>query len=277
LKKAASQRSKEREAPRSTVARPARLKTRRRQKRIVTTLACLLGAVALFGALGAATHLQQLAVSGVSVAGAERLPADSLVSAVQGTLEESGFRLFSRKNVLLYPKSAIESELAADFPRIKEVTVARESLLASALVVTVEERKPYATWCAASCYVFDARGFIFAEKAETPEKSYVFYGGLRAGEDPISQTFLEGRLTDVVAFLDALGTAGFPAESFAVESEKDFTVQLGSGQRILASFDMPYDGIIRNLTTALEDQALKEKFGSLEYLDLRFGNKVYYK
>lgn len=203
--------------------------------------------------------------------------ADSLTSAVQEGLDQTGFRLFSRKNIFLYPKSAIESGLSEEFPRIKEVTVARESLLASALLVTVEERKPYATWCASSCYVFDVRGFIFAEKTETPEKQYVFYGGLIAGEDVIGQTLLEGRLADVIAFLDSLATAGYEPQGFTIDSEKDFTVSLAKEQKILASFEMPASDILRNLTTALEAEGLKEKFESLEYIDLRFGNRVYYK
>jgi len=242
----------------------------------MASLACLLGGVALVGAVGAASHVQQLAINDVSVTGVQLLSHESLTGKVKERLEETGFRLFSRKNMFLYPKSAIESDLAAEFPRIKKVSVARESLLASALVVMVEERKPYATWCNASCYVFDSRGFVFAEKTETPEKAYVFYGGLLPS-DPVGQTFLEGRLPEMISLLDTLGAAGFPAESLTVGSEKDFTIALSSGQKIHASFDMPAGDIVRNLTTALEAEGLEGKFKSLEYIDLRFGNRVYYK
>lgn len=278
LKKAASERAKGREALRAPQgSRPARLKTRRRNKRIVTTLACLLGGVALVGAVGAASHLQHLAIADVSVTGVQQLSVESLTGTVQEQLDQTGFRLFSRKNMFLYPKSAIESDLTAQFPRIKKVSVARESLLAAALIVAVEERKPYATWCSASCYVFDSHGFVFAEMTETPEKHYVFYGGLIAGEDVVGQTFLEGRLADVVAFLDSLAAAGYEPQGFTVDSEKDFTVTLAKGQKILASFEIPAGDILRNLATALEAEDLKEKFDSLEYIDLRFGNRVYYK
>lgn len=281
LKKAATSRVKAREVSvsRTPLAlRPARLKTRRRQKRIVTSIACLLGAVGVVGALGAVSHLQQLAVADISIAGAKLLPVELLATAVKDDLNTPGFHLFSRKNVLLYPKSKIESELSSDFPRIKEVSVARESLLAAALVVTVQERAPYATWCrGSSCYVFDSRGFIFAEKTEVPEKSYVFYGGLLPTAEPIGQTFLEGRLPEIIALLDSLGAAGYGANGFSVDSEKDFTIMLGSGQKLLASFDISSDQLLHNLTTTLEAEALKDKFETLEYIDLRFGNKVYYK
>lgn len=278
LKKGATPRVKEREAPRSSTIRPARLKTRRRQQRIVNTLACLLGAVGVVGALGAVSHLHQLAVADVSVTGAKLLSVESVVAAVKDDLNVPGFHLFSRKNILLYPKRSIESGLSTDFPRIKEVSVARESLLASAVVVTVEERAPYATWCKGdACYVFDSSGFIFAEKTETPEKSYVFYGGLLPDTSPVGQTFLEGRLSNVIALLDSLGAVGYAAQGFSVDSEKDFTVVLSGGQKLYASFDISTEQLLRNLTTTLEAEALKDKFETLEYIDLRFGNKVYYK
>lgn len=278
LKKATPHRAKEREVPRSSAARPARLKTRRRHKRIITVVACLLGGVGVVGALGGVSHLQQLAVADVSVQGVQQLSVESLAQSVKDDLNQSKFHLFSQKNIFLYPKSKIESELSVDFPRIKNVSVARESLFAAALLVTVQERAPYATWCrGSSCYVFDSRGFIFADKSEVPEKSYVFYGGLLPDAEPIGQTFLQGRLPETISFLDALGAVGYAVQGFSVDSEKDFTVMLSSGQKLLASFDIPPDQLLRNLTTTLESESLQGKFETLEYIDLRFGNKVYYK
>lgn len=277
LKKATPQRAKTREAPRSSAQRPQRLRTRRRNKRIVTSIACILASAGIVGALGAASHLQQLAIADVSVSGAQQLSSESLSSAVKDGLEKTGFRLFSRKNMFLYPKSTIESELSADFPRIKEVNVARESFLATALLVTVEERAPYAMWCnGTTCYALDSRGFIFAEKTDEPEKKYVFRGGLVSGEDTIGQTFLEGRLPGVIALLDALAAAGYVPASLTVESEKDFTVTLETGQELLASFDSSAEELVRNLTTTLESESLQGKFELLKYIDLRFGNRVYY-
>lgn len=241
----------------------------------------------MVGALGAVSHMRQFAIADILVTGTETLPRELLSQAVRERLDEGSFRLFSRKNIFLYPKSTIESGLETDFPRIKEVSLARESLLASALLVTVEERTPYASWCrpaanmvregASMCYVFDSRGFVFAEQTETPEKPYVFYGGLIPDAEVIGQTFLQGRLPGVVSLLEALAVAGYEPRTFTVESESDFTITLARGQRILATFDMQEADVIRNLATALEAEGLQEKFDSLEYIDLRFGNRVYYK
>lgn len=255
-----------------------RLKTRRRNQRIYTSLVCLLAGIGMIGILGAATHIQQLAVSEVTVSGARQLVPEALTSAVKSRLSSEHFELFSRANMFLYPKRTIEAELAQEFPRIKTVHVARESLLASALVVAVEERAPYATWCKeSSCFVLDSRGFVFAEKTEAPEREYIFYGGLAATKSPIGQVFLEGRLHGVITLLDLLKNAGFPPQSFTVTNDTDFAITLVSGQKLLGSFKQSNDDFLRNLTTVLEAESLQGKFETLQYIDLRFGNRVYYK
>jgi len=279
LKKGTPARTKVREASRTPgKVRPVRLKTRRRNQRMYTAALCLLAGIGMIGILGASTHIQQLAVSDVTVSGARHLVPESLTNAVQSHLTSDRFELFSRANMFLYPKRTIEADLAQEFPRIKTVSVARESLLASALVVAVEERSPYASWCTESeCYVLDARGFIFAEKSETTEREYTFYGGLAGTQSPIGQVFLEGRLHGVVALLDALKNAGFPPQSFSVTNEKDFAITLASGQQLLGSFEKSNEEFLRNLTTTLQAESLQGKFETLQYIDLRFGNRVYYK
>lgn len=279
LKKGTPARTKVREAPRAQgKVRPVRLKTRRRNQRIYTAALCLLAGIGMIGILGASTHIQQLAVSDVTVRGARQLVPESLVNVVKTRLTSERFELFSRTNIFLYPKRTIEADLAQEFPRIKTVRVARESLLASALVVAVEERSPYASWCKESmCYVLDSRGFIFAERTESPEREYTFYGGLAATKSPIGQVFLEGRLHGVVALLDMLKNAGFPPQGFAVTNDTDFAITLASGQQLLGSFEQSNDDFLRNLTTTLQAESLQGKFETLQYIDLRFGNRVYYK
>lgn len=289
LKKGTPARTKVREAPRAQgKVRPVRLKTRRRNQRIYTSALCLLAGIGMIGILGAATHIQQLAVGEVKVHGAQQLAPESLTQTVKNRLTSTGFELFSRKNIFLYPKRTIEADLAQEFPRIKTVSIARESLLASAIVVAVEERAPYASWCpgeiattsyggGSSCFVLDSRGFIFAEKTESPELGYTFEGGLAGNKAPIGQVFLEGRLHGVIALLQSLEKNGFPPSTFTVTSEKDFAITLMSGQQLLGSFEQSNDDFLRNLMTTLEAEGMQGKFESLQYIDLRFGNRVYYK
>ena len=290
IKKASTSRAKARTQMTPLLQRPTRLKTRRRRLRVVMFCICLILGVGVVGGLGAASHVEKFAISGVTVTGVHQLDPHSVTEAAARILQETGFHLFSRKNMFLYPKSTIESDLVANFPRIRTVSVARTSLLASAVVVTIHERESFATWCPGEiakashgvsdalqkCFVMDESGFIYAESGDSPKTAYVFSGGLLPGTDVIGQTFLRGRIQETISLLNALAKAGFNPKGLSVDSEKDFSVGLENGPLILASFEMQPAEILRNLQTALEADGVKAKFATLKYIDLRFGNRVYY-
>jgi hypothetical protein len=258
--------------------RPQRLRSRRRRQRIIALCICLISGIGLVGGLGAVSHLEVFAVDSVSVNGAEKLPTESLVTAAKLRIRDEGFNLFSRENIFLYPKRDIEETLANDFPRIKEVSVARASMLAQAVILTVEERKAFALWCLdATCYSVDAAGFIFAPAGDTPETKYIFRGGIVPNSEVVGQYFLRGRIADTVALMRALETGGYKPQGITVDSEKDFSVQLEGGPNLLATFEMSRETLLKNLETALEAEKLRNRLSELQYIDLRFGNRVYYK
>lgn len=289
IKKAAASRAKAHEEMRPLFSvKPERLRVKRRRQRIVIgAIGTVLG-LALFGGIAGLSHLQRLAVTGVEVQGAVAIPAESLVASVMKGLTSDGFRLFATDNMFLYPQQAIEATLSREFPRIKEVALSRESLLAQAVTVTVKERQPYARWCPGMitervysdtrCHLMDAAGFIFAEAAgEATTVPFVFRGGLVTDFAPIGQWYLRGRLADAVALLGKLAAAGHAPTGLAVESEQYFAVALGTGPVIYAPFGKDADALVQTLETALKAESLEGRISTLEYIDLRFGDRVYYK
>lgn len=268
-------RSPKKEAPKP---RPVRLRDKRRRMRIFVACICLLSTLGAIGGLGAATHVERLTINDVSVSGAQAVAPEALVASVNAGLSTETFKLFSRENIFLYPKGAIEDALARDFPRIKDVALSRPSLLAQAVVVAVEERTPYAKWCVSACYLMDSGGFVFAESTgEATTIGYEFRGGLAKDRSPVGQWFLRGRLPEAVAFLDKLGVAGFKAVAFDVGTDKDFSVMLEGGTMLYLPFGSDTDALLRNLVTTVETDSLRDRIGELQYIDLRFGNRVYYR
>ncbi len=274
--------------------RPLRLKDRRRRQRIIYVCAALLGTAALVGGLGAVSHVDHLALKSVTVFGAQELSTDALIAAVEDGLDYEGFQFFSKKNMFLYPREGIEQSLFEGFPRIKEVHIKREALLSQAVIVKVEEREPHALWCTGNgaktasstpegqCYFLDTTGYIFAPEesligAHEPQLPYVFRGGMLSDTDIVGQYFLRGRLYDAVSFLKKVRRAGFTPLGLTVVNEKDFSVPLLEGPDLHVPFDADSTEIISRLESALAAEGMREKLGTLEYIDLRFGNRVYYK
>jgi len=253
-----------------------RLAARRRRARLIGAALSICITAAAVGGLALVSHHDRFAIRDVSVRGAAALPAGDLQAAFDESLD-GGFQLFSHRNIFLYPRQHITQELLRRFPRLESVTLSRESLLAQAVVLSVHEREARHSWCDAAgmCFLLDENGFVFAPR-NTEAMSYRFQGGLIA-EEPVGQTFLRGRLADVVALLDALKAAGFAATGARVENESDMTIPLEKGFYLKASFKTEPYKMVKNLELALSAEALRDKTAALEYVDLRFGNRVYYR
>ena len=249
--------------------------------RLVAFCICILCGAGLVGGLGLASHAERFAINNVSVSGAHELSTSTLTAAVETGLQNNIFKIFSRRNMFIYPRREIEQTLVDTFPRIENVEVSRASLLAQAVVVTVQERMPFAKWCGkdGACYLLDDTGFIFAETKESqqPTTVYVFKGGLLPNTSPIGQTFLHGRLLGIVHFLGLLTQAGYSPLGIYVENEKDFSVPQKNGPLLLIPFDLKPENMVHDLQLALEADSVRGRETDLEYVDLRFGNRVYYK
>jgi cell division septal protein FtsQ len=229
----------------------------------------------VFGA-GFLSYNERLVIADISVQGANSLRPETVKAAALSSLHDGKYHLFARSNIFLYPKSEIVDALKTELPRIKSVGISRESLLAQAVIVSLEERYPQYTWCEAErCFLMDEDGYIFAE-ANGEETAYTFRGGLIPTQAPIGQTFLRGHFKDVVELLSLLQGAGHAPVSVTVENEKDMSIFLQSGFYLKVAFASEASEVVKNLELILASDALRGNLDTLEYVDLRFGNRVYY-
>jgi len=257
------------------------LRTKRRRRRLIwlaVSVVLLLG----FGyGISYASYLPQFSVQSFEVQGAKKLEPEQIRAHAEAVVFDGASRLFSRANVFLYPKTEIEASLKEKFPRIESVKVARDSISSTAVIITIREREPYARWCEtdAGCYAMDRAGYIFVPIDATSTElisQYVFHGALSATTSPVGQTYLPGKLSSLLALLDRLAEAGFTPRDVSVEGE-DFAITLGQGFELRASFGVNVAELVRDIDLVLSSDSLRDKQNQLEYVDLRFGNRVYYK
>lgn len=253
-----------------------RLAKRRRRARIRLGGGMLVISIMMVFGAGWLSYNERLIIADVSVQGAKSLNPEAVKTAVDSNLHDGKFHLFSRSNIFLYPKSELADALRTELPRIKSVAISRESLLAQAVIVSLEERQPRHRWCnVESCFLMDDDGYIFADAAGE-DVAYEFRGGLLPTEPPIGQTLLRGHLRDVLELLSLLKNAGHTPVSVTIENEKDMSISLESGFYLKVTFASDASDVVKNLELILTSDALREKQNSLEYVDLRFGNRVYY-
>lgn len=257
---------------------------RRRFHAVVAALVVLALGGAVYG-VSYASHLPQFSIQSVAIEGVKEIRAELVRAYAETVLFDGSLSFLSRTNIFMYPQREIERAIAEYFPRVRVAHISRASLFAQAITIAIEERAAFARWCTTSpstgsCFLLDEDGFIFASGSTSVavlKTQIVFGGGLSATSSPIGQVYLPGNFRSIRALLERLGQAGFSPEKMTVEGERDFSIGVSRGFVIRASFGAQVDDVVHNLELVLFSETLRGKEDKLEYIDLRFGNRVYYR
>lgn len=269
----------------------APLRTRRRRARLIAVGSAFLALLITLGGVSYASHTERFTVQSFIVEGATYASPKDIETYAFDAIQKPGFHFFSPSNIFLYGPKKLEKGIIEYFPRIQYADVRREALFANVVYINIEERQPFAVWCRAGtadltvasstpreCYFLDETGFIFAPASDSQKSatSYVFGGGIKS-DTPIGALFAESHMEGILAFLKLLQENNLTPVGAAVEGDNDFHVPLQNRFYIKASFGANAEDLVRNLTLVLESERLKDRHERLEYVDLRFGNKVYFK
>ncbi|MBI2048292.1 MAG: FtsQ-type POTRA domain-containing protein [Parcubacteria group bacterium] len=211
---------------------------------------------------------------------------------IRGFLEErlgGGYlNIVSRANVFLFQPKVIEAGLKSSFAKIQDVEVSRDSF--NSIVVTIEERKPFYLWCDEQvadknenqCYFLDIDGYAFAPAPYFSGSVYFeFYKPFSEDKNPVGTYFLpEAEFKRLIAFRNSLREVNIEAQKFKILETLDYAFILKEGTDIFFNPKQDFDALFNNLSATFDTEQFiqKRKRGfSLEYIDLRFDNKVYYR
>lgn len=248
---------------------------RKKARAVFVLIVFLLAALFVGGLLWASFH-PRINIQSIDVRGESKESPTEIEAAVWEVLHDDAFHVLSNSNIFAYPKNELVLTLEKQFPRLHSIELSRPDPFSQLLIVSIKERNAWSRWCSDdnACYAMDKDGFIFASTEEVV--GYTFTGGLIPDESPIGQTYLYGNMTGVVSVLAYLEGKGHPALGVRVLGEKDYSIKLSSGLLLYVPFGVLPENIVKNFETALNSDALSGKLSDLYYIDLRYGNRVYY-
>lgn len=213
----------------------------------------------------------------------------------------SYFWLFPRNSSFWYPKQSLKKKLMDNFKRIETLEMNLKNF--KTLVVTITERKPIATWCRdegsveqvvtpessttppeiktipSQCYFIDQNGTIFAVSPFFSGDAYFKYYGIIKEENPIGLEYMASttKFTEINQFVDSVkGTSLRPQYVIAKEND-EFSMVLAGGGEIYFDTKKPLNIVFDNLETLIATPELFGRTARLDYIDLRYGNKLFYK
>ncbi len=268
-------------------------------------LAVVILMVIFFVAGGGFSHGERFRINTISIIGTIVVSDDEVRDFINKKLEGNYFLVYSRRNSFLFPKKEIEQSLRESFPRLN--TVLAQRIDGHTITINVSERKPYALWCGneyrvinngqlimdndshlqptQECWFIDDTGFIFDRAPTFSAGVYMeVYGAidgfLPGGRLPPNR-FIIG---DLFAKL-LRNNFGEPIR-IEIKSEGEMVIMIRSSTQypILTGVSIRFkDGqdphvLIKNLHVSIPvkfppTSVSKKK---LIYIDLRFGNKVFF-
>lgn len=243
---------------------------RLRRRRALATLAIFIGI--MFGALVYGLHRPEVRISHVDIFNGD--PA--LASLALADMHGSYLGLIPRDSILFFPVDQIRSDILKSHNDIAAVSIVRSSL--TSISIKINSRVPIARWCAApdsDCYLFDASGFIYTATTTIPlVNSFVLYEPLGASSSPIGLTLPNAdKLPSAFDFARQLATLGSAVEKIVIR-DGEVDDYLNSGTRVTYLLGHEDDAFTA-LVSARDNLNLSDS--SIDYVDLRFGSKVYLK
>lgn len=241
-------------------------------------------------------------INQVSVTGTTTLGRDLLAQRVVAELAGDYWWLVPRRNIFLYPKAAITARLAEEFPPISRLRLSLIGL--NHLVVEVAERAARFRWCVGprqsatssptGCWLVDREGKAFATDAFSDQQNFWLIvdtasstglGQTVGSAEQMSQ--LETLFTTLPTALARTVGATTSLERITILSDRNYELLLKTRQastialwKIMTTAEQSVDTISKTIATIWSAPGLGNRpqaLAKLEYIDLRFGRRVFYK
>ncbi len=272
--------------------------------KIIRSVFIIIFAILIVSSLIFMMRMDFLKIQSIAIKGNVSIKTEDIRDAAQQMISGDYLYTLPKDNVLVFPKEKILNELSKKFPRIDTLKVSLEKNI---LELSMTERKPHALWCGSSfiqnvdpCFFVDSQGFVFAQAPQFDGSSYLkLYGStptvaddatttedvLPDGNQPIPawQFISEKEYTNVQNFIDNTKVLGLELSALELSDTNTYKFQIKNNGLLMANRSVDLSETLENLKAGLSNDIFwtnkknQKKLNQLEYIDMRYGNKIFYK
>ncbi|MFT5179745.1 MAG: hypothetical protein ACI9GH_000195 [Candidatus Paceibacteria bacterium] len=203
---------------------------------------------------------------------------DVLREIVFEELNRTYLGLLSKSNSLIFPRQKIKERILNDQPSIKSVDLDFKGF--KKILLEVEEYEPVARFCEGDdCYLLNDEGYVFVKEPLINTNSFVTFRGNIEG-DNLKNSFLDPKLFKSFIKVVEILNSDLDIEIVSVEESENpiFEFKSRTGAIFLIDKEDNMIDVIENIKTVfLKEGINREQFENIDYIDLRFGNKVFYR
>lgn len=268
-------------------------KQRKKKRLIVFSVSIVVSVVLITSAFGFLMHRDFLRISNVEIRGNSVLSEEEIKNLAKDKI--SGYYLFGfipKDNILFFPRNNIAEDLKQNH-HIKSFKIKRLNF--ETISIDIKERKPEVLACQngghKKCFFADNLGYVYSEAPAFSENVYLKVYSETI--EPVIGVYLtsSNQFENMMDFILALSnTEIFKSKPSKVSLINGIgaEIKFDSGMRIIFNLDQKSEELSKTLSTILSKESFSkygeegvelpsERILSIDYIDLRFGNKVYYK
>jgi len=284
---------------RSVINSPGVTELRRKKNKALKTKVILCSVVFLVFVIGVcwASRTKEMKINRINISGNVIIDTKSIDNIVKENLNGHYLWIFPRANFLIFPKNKILNELSSKYKRLSNISM--NVINFNTLNITVSEYDGKYLWCGVAtpeltsssspkCYFIDSNGYIFDEAPFfSGEVYFKFYGQVNNADNPAGTYFYPDIFVKLVQLKNSLEGMDLKPTYILINDQKEIRVGLSTlgiastNPVIIFKLDSDYEKLAENLNAAITTEPLQtelqKNYAKLMYIDLRYGNKVYYK
>ena len=266
------------------------LSNKRRKKSSKNFLLVLGIFILIFGGI-AFLRIPAFLINKVEIISSEKFINEEKIKEIASSQIAGSFGfVVPKSNFFFYPKEKIKSSISSEFPEIGTIKVGAS--IDNTLEIEITPRKTFAIWCRAfgdsECYSMDYSGLVFSRVtvSSAEAEGTVIYSGLIEG-NPIDKKFGEDfagletgeLLKNLSSFVKQAKSIGINITRINVLNKIEAIAVFDKGILKFTPAKASDEIFIENLKLFIEE--IKKKNNNVlpqfEYIDARYGNKIFYK
>lgn len=233
----------------------------------------------LYGLIYAVRH-PNFNIQTIEVSGNTFTKTSNIESRVQEIMGEKLFFFLPKTSILLLPRFEIKETLKSENTSIYQIQLNVDGL--NHLIIKIEEHEPDLLVCktgSSDCYFVNKESEIFLKEPllhdfDDLQKIYVEEDDFTIGK----KVFTEEFIISFVKFVEDLKMLNIKVERTTEDEDGVFYLETENGFDVVINVFDNLSSAADNLKTVFEKDAIDAQAQEqIDYIDLRFGNKVFYR
>lgn len=207
----------------------------------------------------------------------QKISSDDLKHLIEDKLTKK-ILFFNSKSLFLADLKEIEENILKKYPEIEKVDFFKK--IPDKLEVLIKERKPVAVFKKDNNYfLIDEKGIAF-EKTEEKQNFLLIKKPDLNQEIKLGNNLIEeGQIGQILKVAPEFKNKNleFKIEFAEILNEQRLNIKISGGFEVYFDLLGDISQQVLNLSVVLKEKISLEERRNLEYIDLRFGNQIYYK